>query len=196
MEEYLKMKLVGIVGSLRKESYNRKLLNTVKSLLPEGVDLIDLGYTDVPVFNQDKEFPTPDSVVRVREAIKEADGVLFFVPEYNQGIPGALKNVIDWISRPVNFETMEKVLVGKPAGLMGATVGVSGTITPQENLRSYLTYMNVHVMPQPRATISGVQHKVNEAGELELDDITLGFVRQTAEAFVEFAKKVNQLEQI
>lgn len=91
MEEYLKMKLVGIVGSLRKESYNRKLLNTVKSLLPEGVDLIDLDYTDVPVFNQDTEFPTPDSVVRVREAIKEADGVLFFVPEYNQGIPGALK---------------------------------------------------------------------------------------------------------
>lgn len=185
------MKLVGLVGSLRKDSYNRLLLHKVAELLPEDVSLVDLDYSDVPVFNQDFEFPTPASVVRVREAIKNADGVLFFVPEYNQGISGALKNVIDWISRPVSFETMEKVLVGKPVGMMGATMGVSGTITAQENLRSYLSFMNVNVMPQPRVTISGVHTKVNE-GVLDLDPVTLNFVTLTTNAFVEFVNKINK----
>lgn len=183
------MKIIGIVGSLRKDSYNRKLLYKVQDILKDEVELIDWDYSDVPVFNQDFEFPTPQTVVDLRQAIKEADGVMFFVPEYNQGIPGALKNIVDWISRPVSFKTMEKVLVGKPVGMMGATVGVSGTITAQENLRSYLAYMNVNVMPQPRATISSVQRMSDEEGKLVLDPVTLGFVEQTAKAFVEYIKK-------
>lgn len=187
------MKIVGLVGSLRKESYNRKLLHLVNDLLPQEVELVDLDYSDVPVFNEDIEFPTPESVVRIRQAVKEADGVFFFVPEYNQGISGALKNVVDWLSRPVSFETMEKVLVRKPASMMGATKGVGGTIMAQENLRSYLNFMNVDVMPQPRVTISVVHTKVDENDNLLLDPVTLGFVTQTANAFVEFVKKANQL---
>lgn len=182
------MKIVGIVGSLRKDSYNRKLLHLVNDYLGDEVELVDLDYTDVPVFNEDIEFPTPESVVRIRQAVKEADGVFFFVPEYNQGISGALKNVIDWLSRPVSFETMEKVLVRKPASMMGATLGVGGTITAQENLRSYLSFMNVSVMAQPRVTISTVHTKTDENGNLNLDPVTLGFVQQTATAFVEFVK--------
>ncbi len=182
------MKIIGLVGSLRKDSTNRKLLHIVNDFMGESVELIDWDYSDVPLFNEDIEFPTPESVVKLREAIKEADGVFFFVPEYNQGISGVQKNVLDWISRPINFETMEKVLVGKPAGMMGATMGVSGTITAQENLRSYLTFMNVNVMPQPRATISAVHTFLDAEGNLNLDPVTLGFVEQTAKAFVEYVK--------
>lgn len=183
------MKLVGIVGSLRQESFNRKLFNIVTTLLPEGVELVEIDISDVPLFNQDIEFPTPASVVRVREEVKDADGVIFFVPEYNQGISGVLKNLVDWVSRPVSFETMEKVLVNKPVTMMGATMGISGTITAQENLRSYLTFMNANVMPQPRVTIASVHTKVDENKQLKLDDVTLGFVEQTATSFVEYINK-------
>ena len=183
------MKILGIVGSLRRGSYNRQLMHKVADLLPEGVEMVELEYADVPIFNQDYEFPTPESVVRVRQAVKEADGIMFFVPEYTQGIPGALKNLVDWISRPVSFETMEKVLVGKPVGMMGAALGFSGTLTAQENLRSYLTFMNVNVMPQPRVTIAAVHTMMNEQGHLEFNPITQGFVEQTTNAFVDFVNK-------
>lgn len=185
------MKIIGLVGSLRRNSFNRKLLHIVNDLMGDSVELIDWDYSDVPVFNEDIEFPTPEPVAKLRDAIKEADGVFFFVPEYNQGISGPLKNVVDWISRPVSFETMEKVLVGKPASMMGATMGISGTITAQENLRSYLTFMNVNVMPQPRATISAVHTMADEDGNLNLDPVTLGFVEQTAKAFVEYVKNAK-----
>ncbi len=185
------MKIIGVVGSLRKDSYNRKLLHFVKETMGNSAELIDWDYSDVPLFNQDYEFPTPPAVAELRQAIKDADGVFFFVPEYNQGIPGVLKNVVDWISRPVSFETMEKVLVDKPVGIMGATMGVSGTITAQEDLRSYLSFMNVPVMPQPRATISAVHTAVDENGNLNLDPVTEGFVVQTAKAFIDFVKRVN-----
>ena len=182
------MKIIGIVGSLRAGSFNRKLLHLVKDLVPEEVELIDLDYKDIPVFNEDTEFPAPKGVEEIRQEIKEADGVFFFVPEYNQGISGALKNLIDWISRPVSFETMEKVLVHKPAAMMGATLGVGGSITAQENLRSYLAFMNVPVMPQPRANISQVNRFIDEQGNMTLDQVTLDFVRQTALGFVEYIK--------
>ena len=82
------IKLVGLVGSLRKDSYNRRLLDLVRTLLPEGVTLEEIDYSDVPLFNEDQEWPTPASVSKVRDQILEADGVLFITPEYNQVYPG------------------------------------------------------------------------------------------------------------
>lgn len=183
------MKIVGIVGSLRKDSYNRKLLNLVNDIYGAEAELVELDYSDVPMFNEDIEFPTPESVVRIRNIVKEADGVMFFVPEYNQGMSGALKNVIDWLSRPVSFETMEKVMVGKPATMMGAALGFSGTLTAQEQLRSILTFMNLDVMPQPRVTIAAVHTQLDEQGNLKLNEMTLGFVTQTAKAFLDYIKR-------
>lgn len=182
------IKLVGLVGSLRKDSYNRKLLNLVKTLLPEGVTLEEVDYSEVPLFNEDHEWPTPASVSKVRDQILEADGILFITPEYNQSLSGVLKNVIDWVSRPANKDGL-RVLAGKRAFVMGATMGISGTITAQEHLRSILAFMGVNVLSQPRATISSVHTKVNEDGSLNLDPITLGFVQQTVNAFVEYVKQ-------
>jgi len=113
-----KNKILAIVGSLRKESYNRQLALAAKEILGDRVDFSILDYQDVPFMNEDIEFPTPEAVKRVREEVKTADGIWFFTPEYNHFFPGVLKNLIDWLSRPVS-DKEPKVLAGKPAAISG-----------------------------------------------------------------------------
>ncbi|WMC92070.1 NADPH-dependent FMN reductase [Kineothrix sp. MB12-C1] len=97
-----KPKIVAIVGSLRKNSYNLQLAKLTKEIIGERAELEILDYTDVPYMNEDIEYPAPKSVARVREVIKAADAVWFFTPEYNHSYPGVLKNLIDWLSRPIS----------------------------------------------------------------------------------------------
>jgi len=110
------IKIVAVVGSLRRESYNRQLALAAKEMLKGKADFEILEYQDIPFMNQDIEFPAPDSIKRVRAQVKAADGLWFFSPEYNHFFPGVLKNLIDWLSRQIS-ETEPQVLAGKPAAL-------------------------------------------------------------------------------
>ena len=128
------MDILAIAGSLRQGSYNRQLAEAAGAALgrlrPEaGFQL--LAWDDVPLMNQDTEHPAPAAVARVRDEVKRADGLWLFSPEYNHAIPGPLKNLIDWLSRPVS-EAEGQVLAGKPVALAGASIGMSGAAHAQE----------------------------------------------------------------
>ena len=124
------IEILGIVGSLRKDSYNRFALQAAQELVPEGAILNLIELQGIPVFNQDAEMTPPDSVLEFRRRIQAADAILFATPEYNYLLPGALKNAIDWASRPYG----ESVWLGKPAAVMGASIGDLGTSRTQYHL--------------------------------------------------------------
>ncbi len=124
------IEILGIVGSLRKDSYNRFALQAAQELVPEGAILNLIELQGIPVFNQDAEMTPPDSVLEFRRRIQAADAILFATPEYNYSLPGALKNAIDWASRPYG----ESVWLGKPAAVMGASIGDLGTSRTQYHL--------------------------------------------------------------
>ena len=130
------MKILGIVGSLRRDSYNAMLMRAAADLLPPDAALVVFeGLSGIPAFDEDLEDgPAPDAVTALKEAIDEADGVLFATPEYNGSIPGFLKNALDWVSRP--FET--NPLRNKPAAVMGASTGMFGAVWAQAELRKVL----------------------------------------------------------
>lgn len=146
------IKISAIVGSLRKDSYNRQLALAVKEIIGERAVFNLLEYQDIPMMNQDIEFPAPGAVKRVREEVKTTNGIWFFTPEYNHFFPGVLKNLIDWLSRPIS-DKEPQVLAGKPAAISGITPGISGTGIAQDHLVTLISFLNMNVMNVPRITI-------------------------------------------
>jgi chromate reductase len=140
-----------IVGSLRRESLNRKLASALAELGSgfANFDILPLG--DVPMFNQDLEDDAPAPVQRLRESVRAADALLFLTPEYNRGIPAVLKNAVDWCSRP----TGKGVLAGKSAALGGMSPGAVGTAVAQSQLKPILLMLGVRLMGQPELYIQG-----------------------------------------
>jgi chromate reductase len=138
-----------IVGSLRHESINRKLAHALTQLAPQDFSFSFVDISDLPPYNQDEDERQAASVLRVKAQIQSALGLLFVTPEYNRSIPGVLKNAIDHASRPYG----KSVWDGKPAGVMGASVGAIGTAMAQQHLRNILSYLNVPTMGQPEAFI-------------------------------------------
>ena len=140
-------KLVFIVGSLRKDSFNKELARYAAEQVAFAADVEFLDYHDVPFLNQDIEFPAPEAVTRVRRAVQDADGVWIFTPEYNFSFPAPIKNVLDWLSRPLvagDYET-PRPLTGKPVTLSGvggkgATAGVRKAFVP------YLTFLQAQLV--------------------------------------------------
>lgn len=126
------MKIVAIVGSIRKESYNLKLAKYIQTRYAERFDLEILNIKDLPHYDQDIEMNPPEVVTEFKGKVAEADAVLWVTPEFNYSIPGVLKNAIDWLSR------VEKVMIGKPSWIMGATMGALGTVRAQQHLRDIL----------------------------------------------------------
>lgn len=185
-----KIKIIAIVGSLRKESYNRQLALAAKEILGDRVDFSLLEYQDVPLFNEDIEFPAPEAVKRVREEVKSADGIWFFTPEYNHFFPGVLKNLIDWLSRPIS-DNEPQVLAGKPAAISGASPGMAGTSLAQDHLVTLISFLNMDVMNAPRLTIPHVMKQLDSAGKLQLKE-SYPFLEKQANAFVNFIKKRMQ----
>jgi len=182
-----KIKILAIVGSLRKDSYNRQLALAAKELLGDQVDFCLLEYEDVPLLNQDIEFPAPEAVKRVREEVKSADGIWFFTPEYNHFFPGVLKNLIDWLSRPIS-DKEPQVLAGKPAAISGVTPGMAGTSLAQDHLITLISFLNMDVMNSPRLTIPYVKQQLDSDGKLRLKE-SYPFLEKQAYAFVDFIKK-------
>jgi chromate reductase, NAD(P)H dehydrogenase (quinone) len=137
------MKILGISGSLRRESHNTRLLHAAGALLPEGAELrVFDGLADIPPFSEDVEHEPPVSVLALRDAIATADAVLIATPEYNGTIPGQLKNALDWVSRPVGSSPLR----GKPVAVIGASTGMFGAVWAQADTRKVLGLIGARVL--------------------------------------------------
>ncbi|HET9819345.1 MAG TPA: NADPH-dependent FMN reductase [Rhodanobacteraceae bacterium] len=158
-------RILALPGSLRRASCNRKLLEASVHHAAGSlrIKLFD-GLMDVPMFNEDMESVNPlhAGAVHLREAVAGADGLLIATPEYNQSIPGVLKNAIDWLSRSLP----EEVLVGKPVAILGASTGRWGTRLAQAALRQTLTAAEAHVMPAPMLFVRDADHVFDGDGAL------------------------------
>jgi chromate reductase len=155
-----------IVGSLRKDSVNRKVAHALAELAPPGMKLGIVEIADLPLFNQDSEKDPPAAWTRFRERIKSADGVLFVTPEYNRSVPGALKNAIDVGSRPYG----QSVWNGKPGAIVSASPGRIGGFGSNHHLRQSLVFLDVPTMAQPEAYIGGADKLFDANGQLNDDD--------------------------
>ncbi len=138
-----------IVGSLRKDSFNKKLATALSRLGPADFSFETSRIDDLPLYNQDDDANPADSVKRLKGEITSANGLLFVTPEYNRSIPGVLKNALDHGSRPYG----KSVWNNKPAGVVGASVGAMGTALAQQHLRNVLAYLNVPLLGQPEAFV-------------------------------------------
>ena len=138
-----------IVGSLRRESFNRKLAHAMARLGPPDFSFKQLSIGELPLYNQDDDAQPADSVKRLKADIAAAQGLLFVTAEYNRSLPGVLKNAIDHASRPYG----KNAWAGKPAGVLGASVGAVGTALAQQHLRNILAYLDVPTMGQPEAFV-------------------------------------------
>jgi len=138
-----------LVGSLRRESLNRRLAQGLERLAGDRLRFRHVEIGDLPLYNQDDDASPATPVLRLRDEIRAADGVLFVTPEYNRSVPGVLKNAIDHGSRPYGQSVWE----GKPAGVIGASIGSIGTALAQQHLRNILAYLDMPTMGQPEAFI-------------------------------------------
>jgi chromate reductase len=180
------MKIIAIVGSCRKGSFNRQLAELARDAVGSRADFEILDYSAVPFFIEDLEYPAPASVASVREKIKQADGVWFFSPEYNHFFSGVLKNLLDWLSRPLS-KTQGQVLSGKPTALSGVALGMFGTGIAQDHLVTLLSVLNMDVMNTPRLMIPNAMSQVTE-GQLTLN-VSGPYLAKQADAFLDFIHK-------
>ena len=151
-----------VVGSLRRESFNRRLASAVVKLAPSDFSFKQLEIGDLPLYNQDDDSnPTP-SVRRLKSEITAAAGVLFVTAEYNRSIPGVLKNAIDHASRPYG----QSAWAGKPAGVLGVSVGAVGTAIAQQHLRNVLAYLDMPTLGQPEAFIQAKEGFFDDSGSI------------------------------
>lgn len=151
-----------VVGSLRRDSLNRKLATALAKLAPADFSFEILEIGDLPLYNQDDDAQPAESVKRFKAAIAAAQGLLFVTPEYNRSMPGVLKNAIDHASRPYG----QSVWKGKPAGIIGVSVGAIGTALAQQHLRNVLAYLDVPTLGQPEAFIQAKEGLFDEAGNI------------------------------
>jgi chromate reductase len=155
--------ILGIAGSLREASYNRALLRAARELLPEGIELEELDLRGLPFYDGDVEAAgDPEPVAALKDAIRGADALLIATPEYNRGIPGVLKNAVDWASRP----PLASPLAGKPVAIMGASTGRGGTARAQEQLRAALEFSRANVVEQPELLVPEAFMRFDDHGEL------------------------------
>lgn len=179
--------IISIVGSLRKDSYNRQLAMAAKIIAQDRAEIELLDFADVPFMNQDIEYPAPEAVKRVREKIKAADGIWFFTPEYNHFFPGVLKNLIDWLSRPISGKEPQ-VLAGKPAAISGISPAMAGTSLAQDHLVTLISFLNMDVMNAPRLTIPNAMQQLDGDGKLTLK-ASYPYLEKQANAFLSFIAK-------
>jgi chromate reductase len=155
-------RIVVVVGSLRRDSFNRQLANALVKLGPPDFSFQQVRIDDLPLYNQDDDASPADAVKRLKGEIAAAQGLLFVTAEYNRSIPGVLKNAIDHASRPYG----ENAWAGKPAGVLGASVGPPGTSMAQQHLRNVLAYLDVPTLAQPEAFIQVKEGLFDVNGDL------------------------------
>ncbi len=143
------VRIAVIVGSLRKDSYNRRLALALQALAGERAEFEFLRIDDIPLYDQDRDGDFPEAGRRFKQQVRAADAVLFVTPEYNRSIPGVLKNAIDTGSRPYG----DSAFAGKPAAVAGVSVGAIGTALAQQHLRNVLAYLDMIVLGQPEVFV-------------------------------------------
>jgi chromate reductase len=180
------VRILGIAGSLRRESYNRAALRAATELVPEGATLEIFELDGIPGFNQDEEQNPPAKVTGLKKRIRDADAILFVTPEYNYSIPGVLKNAIDWASRPYGDSAWN----GKPAAIMGASIGAIGTARAQYHLRQMMVFLNMFPINQPEVMIGNASERFDAEGNL-MHAATRDFIRQLLQSLVEWTRRIG-----
>ena len=178
------LNVVSICGSLRKGSYNRIVMNTLQGFAPEGMRVAEApSFAEFPLYNADIQnstgFPAP--VQTMAEAIRAADGVIFVSPEYNYGIPGGLKNAIDWVSRLPN-----QPFANKPIAMISASAGILGGGRMQYDLRRCMIFLDALTMNKPEIFIGNVSQKIDEKTGQIKDEQAVGFIKTQLAAFAKF----------
>jgi chromate reductase len=154
-----------VVGSLRRDSFNRKLATAIVKLAPADFSFKQVQISDLPLYNQDDDANQAAAVKRLKGEIAASQGLLFVTAEYNRSIPGVLKNAIDHASRPYG----QNAWAGKPAGVLGVSVGAVGTALSQQHLRNVLAYLDVPTLGQPEAFIQAKDGLFDAAGDIGAD---------------------------
>ena len=172
-----------VVGSLRRESFNRKLAIALAQLVPSDFAFKHVQIDDLPLYNQDDDATPAPAVKRLKDELGNAHGLLFVTPEYNRSIPGVLKNAIDHASRPYGQNAWK----GKPAGVIGASIGAAGTAMAQQHLRNILAYLDVPTMGQPEAFVHATDALFDPAGNL--GTASRQFLQTWMDQYVAWVKK-------
>jgi chromate reductase len=151
-----------LIGSLAKESINRKLAGALVRLAPPALSMSEISFRELPLYSYDYDAAYPPVARAFKQALAAVDAVLFVTPEYNRSIPGGLKNAIDWASRPWGRNSFAR----KPSAVIGASIGMIGTAVAQQSLRSVLSFCNSPQMNAPEAYIHFTPGLVTDAGEV------------------------------
>lgn len=173
------VKVAVLIGSLRKESLNRKLANAVERLVPPELSFEHVRIDNLPLYNQDFDSDYPPLCKQLKERIKAADAVLFVTPEYNRSIPGVLKNAIDIASRPYGTNAF----AGKPGAVIGVSVAATGTAMAQQHLRNVLAYLDMSVMGQPEVFIKFSDGLIDNDGNIGVES-TKKFLQSFVDRYV------------
>ena len=178
-----------VAGSLRKDSFNKKLLRAAIELVPPGMMIHQFdGLADIPPYDADLDVdPRPEPVRALKQMLAACDGLLIVTPEYNYGIPGVLKNAIDWASRP----PAASPLGGKIALLMGASTGMAGTARAQQQLRQNFVFTKTTVLPQPEVLVAHAPQKFDSEGRL-IDDMAKQIIAERLRALGEWIYRLRQ----
>ncbi|MDR2212840.1 MAG: NAD(P)H-dependent oxidoreductase [Pseudomonadales bacterium] len=171
-----------IVGSLRKDSLNRKLASAIAKLAPADFSFKQLRIDDLPLYNQDDDANQAESVKRLKAEIAAAQGLMFVTAEYNRSVPGVLKNAIDHASRPYG----QSAWAGKPAGVIGTSIGAMGTCMAQQHLRNILAFLDVPTLGQPEAFVHARDGLFDAAGDIGAD--SKPFLQNWMNSFTAFVK--------
>ncbi len=184
-----KIKILGLAGSLRKQSYNRGLLQTALEVAPADCSLEIFDLEGIPLYNQDEEAKLPQSVAHLKAKVCAADAILIATPEYNYSIPGVLKNALDWGSRPYGDNSWDN----KPVAIMGASPAIQGTSRAQYHLRQVFVYLNMHPLNKPELMIGSAQDKFDANGR-PIDPKIRQRITELLVALTAFARLHSPLE--
>ena len=176
-----------LVGSLRRESINRRLAKALERLAAGRArfEYVEIG--DLPLYNQDFDKDYPAAGTRLKSQVRDADAVLFVTPEYNRSVPGVLKNAIDIGSRPYG----DSAFAGKPAAVIGASIGAIGTATAQQHLRPILAYLDMHVLNQPEAFIHFKDGLIDADGTIS-NEGTQSFLQGYMDSFLALIGRLGE----
>jgi chromate reductase len=179
--------VAAICGSLRRGSWNRKLMNAAIARAPAALTIVEVPIRDLPLFNEDLERdPWPEPVLAAGAAVREADAVLVVTPEYNASVPGPLKNALDWLSRKTSAGPAP--MNAKPVAVIGATPGLMGTARAQAQVRQALQNLALPVLPGPNVFVTQAATRFNDESEL-IDETTLKMLDTLLERFVAWIEK-------
>jgi len=183
-------KIAIVVGSLRKDSYNRKIARTICAIRDDNLECAMVEIGDLPLYNQEYDSlpEQPQQYVRFRDQIRGADGILFCTPEYNRGLPGVLKNAIDVGSRPYGHSVWDK----KPAAIVSGSIGAIGGFGANHQLRQSCVFLNMPVMTQPEAYIGNLSDDDFDAQGLLKEGATKDFVASIAHAFHDWVDMIHR----